>query len=336
MKKKKITMQEIADMLGISKVTVSKALNGKDGVGAELKQKILKIAEESGYQLPSKPRAGDSIGKKIVVFCDDKYFDEADKSYFYVRIYKQIAVELAKRGCIASLLTLKKEEGYESASLFLKNQELDGIILLGKLEEAFHEIVRSTAIPRIYVDSDRERRDGDEVLIENFYSTYALTRHLLENGHREIGFVGTICATQSIRDRYLGFCRAMMEYRLPIRREWVVEDRTEENEWIEMRLPEQLPTAFVCNCDSSAYYLEQQLTGMGMHIPEHISIVGFDDDSFAELCVTPLTTVAINVADMAWKTANTLLERIADPDAEQNRVLMVDTSIICRESVRKL
>lgn len=336
MKKKKVTMQEIADMLGVSKVSVSKALNGKDGVGQELRQKILKAAGEYGYHLPVKTKAESSAGKKIVVICDDKFFGDADKSYFYVRIYKQITVELAKRGCIASLLTVRNEEGCDNLRAFLSSQHFDGILLLGELDESVLKMTETMTAPKLFVDSDKGIREGDSVLIENFYSTYSITKYLLDNGHREIGFVGSIGVTQSIRDRFLGYCRAMIEYRLPINQEWLLEDRTEKKERVEIIVPGHLPTAFVCNCDATAHGLVQQLKAKNIRIPEDVSIVSFDDDSFAQICIPPLTTIAVNVKNMAESAVTMILERIENPEMEKNRIRMVDGSIVYRDSVRKL
>ena len=333
---KEITMQDIASMLGISKVTVSKALNNKDGVGQELRKKILDIAEKYNYHLPQKVKAEALIGKKVAVFCSDKYFDTSDSGYFYIKIYTQITEELAKKDIVASLLTVKENMDYQSLKSFLYAQEFDGIILLGNLPRRFSQFLGNIDIPLVFVDSDRGVLDGDSVIIENFYSTYNITKYLIENGHRQIGFIGTINTTQSINDRYLGFCRAMMERELPICREWIIDDRTKENTHREMDLPRTLPTAFVCNCDFSAYHFEKLLIKNGMRVPEDVSIVSFDNDSFAEISPVPLTTVSINIDDMVQKVVFLLIERIQGTTLSKNLTQMVDTDIIYRGSVRSI
>lgn len=341
MKRKKVTMQEIADRLGVSKVTVSKALNNKDGVGAELKEKIQQIARESGYRLPAESKksiVGKQGVKKVAVFCDSKFFDETERSYFYVKIYRKIADELLKRGGIGTLLTLERQKSYDAQKALLDGATFDGVILLGNLDPAFVRMVRESSIPVIFVDSYDEKKEIDCVMMENFYTMYEATRYLLECGHREIGFVGSIMATQSITDRFLGYSRALWEWKISVREGWIIKDRTMDNEKIDLVLPAKMPQAFVCNCDETAYRLVSQLAKENIRVPEDVSIVSFDDDVFAELCQPPLTTVAVDINDMGEKAAESIMDNICCPDGKKEgaAVKMVKGNMVFRNSVKKI
>ena len=84
-----------------------------------------------------------------------------------------------------------------------------------------------------------------------------MTNYLLKKGHRNIGFVGSIYATSSIMDRYHGYCKALMEKGIQIRKEWILEDRNvETGDIIVGELPDMMPTAFACNCDLVANELD--------------------------------------------------------------------------------
>lgn len=335
MKKKKVTMQEIADRLGVSKVTVSKALHNKDGAGPELREKIIRLAKETGYQLPSeqkKAREKQEV-RKIAVFCDSKFFDETQHGYFYVKIYRKIADRLLKKGGIGTLITLEKETEYEVQRKILEGRTFDGVILLGQMDPAFVEIVREIQIPKIFVDYYDEKKEIDCIVMENFYAMYEGVRYLLECGHREIGFVGTVGATQSITDRYLGYERALMEWRIDPKKEWIVEDRTMDNEVIDLVLPQKLPQAFVCNCDETAFRLVAKLKEQGIQVPEDISIVSFDNDVFAEMCQPQLTTVAVNFDGIAEHSAEQIMKKIRRPDKGEQIIDMLKGKLIFRESV---
>ena len=77
-------------------------------------------------------------------------------------------------------------------------------------------------------------------------------------GHRKIGFIGSKFATSSIFDRYMGYLKALIENGLEVREDWVIDDRN-QRDFIEMTFPEEMPTAFVCNCDEAAYHAIRQL-----------------------------------------------------------------------------
>ena len=137
MSKKKVTMQEIADKIGVSKVTVSKALHGKEGVGAKLREEIRREAQASGYQLSVQDSAKTSSVKKVVVFCDSKFFDESTRSYFYVKIYQRIADELLERGAIATLVNVARQKDYSVQRVLLEAASFDGVFA-GQLRPRFY------------------------------------------------------------------------------------------------------------------------------------------------------------------------------------------------------
>lgn len=334
MSKKKVTMQEIADKIGVSKVTVSKALHGKEGVGAKLREEIRREAQASGYQLSVQDSVKTSSVKKVVVFCDSKFFDESTRSYFYVKIYQRIADELLERGAIATLVNVARQKDYSVQRVLLEAASFDGVILLGSLDPAFIEMVQQVPIPRIFVDHYDATKSHDCVLVENFYNMYDATCYLLECGHKEIGFVGTTMVTQSINDRFLGYQRALLQWKIPLRQEWILSDRTLDNEPIDMILPSKLPEAFVCNCDETAYRLVQELHRQGVRVPEDLSIVSFDDDIFASMTKPPLTTVAVDVFDMAKKAAECMMENMKPGFQSRGKIYLVKGEIIFRDSVK--
>ncbi|GKX27702.1 LacI family transcriptional regulator [Vallitalea longa] len=327
---KKVTMQDIADELGVSKVTISKALNDKDGVGPELKEQILQKAEEFGYRISKISK--DKV-KNIAIFLDHKYFGEDTKAYFYVKIYQMITKHLSEIGYIGILTTVDPMNHAKELEQIINGQNIDGIIILGNLENDFLAKVRKTRLPKVFVDYYDELSDTDCVLSENIYSTYEITKHLLNYGHRDIGFVGSISVTQSILDRYLGYSRALMEKRIPIRQDWVIDDRSSYNEAIEFEFPEEMPTAFVCNCDETAHRLIKSLKQLGYKVPEEISIVSFDNDIYADICEPKLTTVAVDIEGIA-RTAVKIVKRKVETSPNYTKgISMINGKIIYRDSV---
>lgn len=332
-RKKKVTMQDIADRLGISKVTVSKALNGKDGVGEQLKEKIQLIAYETGYIISNSKKDKKEFPKNIAICLNERFADE--ETSFYLRCYQHLSFELTQSGYLSNLFTINNKNKNEVIQLLVKNN-IYGVILLGAFSKSFVAEMKHLNIPSIFMDFYDIDSEIDCIVTENIYSTYALTNHLLEYGHREIGFVGTIYSTSSIQDRFLGYCRSLIEHHIPINKEWILDDRDEESQEVQIKLPQIMPTAFVCNCDDTAYYFVKLLLEQGYQVPDDISIVSFDNDIYAELCIPKLTTVAVNIELMARKAAALIIEKVENSEEIRHGVIFVDGKIIYRDSVKRI
>lgn len=333
-KKKKVNMQDIADRLGVSKVTVSKALNGKEGVGRELRERIQEAACEMGYIIQRNVKEEEKP-QSIAVFLNDRFAD--GEANFYLRCYQCLSMELSRLGYFPCLFSVpRSSQNKEDWMRQLSQSNISGVILLGAFQKAFMQDMKSLSVPYILMDSYDPNSKADCVVTENIYSTYELTKHLLDCGHRKIGFVGTVCSTTSIQDRFLGYYRALMENRIALCPEWIIEDRSEAGQKALMLLPRKLPTAFVCNCDDTAYSFVKLITEQGYRVPDDISIVSFDNDIYAELCEPKLTTVAVDFEQMAKHAAELIVDKIERPERVRHGVNFINGKIIYRDSVRKI
>ncbi|MFR4455414.1 MAG: substrate-binding domain-containing protein, partial [Blautia hansenii] len=105
---------------------------------------------------------------------------------------------------------------------------------------------------------------------------------------------------------------------------------------IELMLPERLPTAFVCNCDETAFRLVKTLKAKGIRVPEDISVVGFDDDIYAELCEPALTTVAVNIEEIGKVAAKRMMRYMERTRRRPGEVFRILGKIIYRDSVKEI
>lgn len=335
-KKKKVTLDHIAEKSGLSKVTVSKALNNKEGVSEEVKLKVREVAEEIGYKFTAIKVQDKS--KHIAIILHQKYIaDHKGNSTFYLKFYQELAVKLNQEGYICNLFTITPEEELKKQlpPMFLE-VPLSGIISIGDMNKEYIELLLETQIPIVFLDCYHAECKIDCIATDNYYSTYDITVHLIENGHREIGFVGYTKAP-AIQDRLLGYCRALMEAGIPIKRDYMVTDRNENNEELELILPKQMPTAFVCNGDDTAYKFVQVLKENGYSVPKDVSIVGFDNDIYAEICSPQLTTVAVDREAMTNKAIKVLIDKIEQKTPfQKNYTVFVPGDVIYRNSVKRL
>jgi LacI family transcriptional regulator len=210
-------------------------------------------------------------------------------------------------------------------------------VILGQVHRNYLQMLESMdpAAPYICLDFYDERSDADAVVSDGLYGSFRLTSHLIHMGHTRIGFVGSIRATSSIMDRYLGYYRSMLQHELPIDPDWIVPDRDEHGEYTDYPLPVPLPTAFVCNCDQMAERFINRLKGMGLRVPEDVSVVGFDDYADTPITSPALTTFAVDQNTLAREAAEMILAKVQGGADRKGRVV-ISGRMVYRDSVRKI
>jgi len=329
--KEKVNMGKIAEMFGVSIVTVSKALNDKDGVSEELREKIKTAAEKLGYR-PN--HAAKSLKTQKVynvgILIANRYVDSQEAYYFSVcgEIIKKL-MQLGYSG-IMEILMKEDEEAGKLPHMY-RERKVDGMIVLGQLEENYLRTLENIDLPMIYVDFYVNYSNIDTIITDNFFSSYQLTVSLIEQGHKEIGYVGNIYSTSSIQDRFLGYYKALLEYQTPINDQLIISDRDGLGKLIDLKLPSKMPTAFVANCDQVAYKLINTLKVNGYKVPEDISVVSFDNSIYSTIAQPKITTIDNNVSEMVDTATKIMIKKINNPSRTYGRVL-IKGKLIKRES----
>ncbi|MCR4902250.1 MAG: LacI family DNA-binding transcriptional regulator [Butyrivibrio sp.] len=335
---KKTTMSDIAAELGISTVTVSKALSGQKGVSEEMRQKIMEIAEERGYQKSFSSKGQDSF--KIGVLIAGKYIGNIDS--FYGHMYQIFSAKAGKMGSFTLLEILSDAD--EKNLVFPKlvgDGNVDAVVIMGALREDYLNMLdEKMETPVFYMDFTDRKHIKDSVISGSYYGAYILTNYLLDKGHTDIGYVGTVLSTPSITDRYLGYSRALMEHGIDIDPKWVLKDRNILNQAIDLEgcieFPKgKLPTAFVCNCDLTASMFIQYLKNKGYKVPEDISIVGYDDFVYADGSGVGITTYKVDMDEMVRRTLKRIMHCLKG-EKYRGGLSIVEGHLIERDSVKAL
>lgn len=329
-------MSDIAKAMNVSTVTVSKALGDRDGVSADLRERIKQKASEMGYRLHTGIHAGkDGLNYNIGIVVARHFISDA--SSFYWIVYRYIVEMLQKQNYYGMLEVVDDApDGMREIPNSVLDKKVDGLIVLGQFSDEYINKLMSFYIPAVFLDFYGSREDSETVLADNFYGAYMLTSHLIANGHRRIGFLGSISSTSSIQDRYLGYYKALLEHRIPLRQDWIISDRSNESDiFSAFTLPQDMPTAFVCNCDEAAYKLVNQLKAVGYRIPDDVSVVGYDNHIYSTISTPRLTTIDVNSRAMSEEAVNIILHKIRDGSYKRGRTL-VTGKLVKRESVKKL
>ncbi|MDQ0233501.1 substrate-binding domain-containing protein [Metabacillus malikii] len=330
-----VTMRDIAERLGVSSVTISKALNDKEGVSDELKQKIKQVAEEMGYRFNTLAKSmKEGQAYNIGVIIPERFTGEIQS--FYLKFYQHIArvLDHHQYSGILHILSADDEEQKVLPRIYY-DKKVDGLLILGQISNDYIQLLNGIEIPIAYIDFYNEDAEADTVITDNFYGMYEMTNYLIKNGHQEIGFVGNIYSTSSIQDRFLGFYKSLLEHKLPLKQEYIIKDRDERGKYIEIELPDKIPTAFVCNCDQIAYNLITKLQSLGYRVPEDCSVVGFDNDIYAQIAEPKLTTVEVDIEEMSRTAVQLMISKLKSKKRKWEQV-SVKGKLVLRDSVKKI
>ena len=328
---KRVRMADIAERLDVSIVTVSKALRGKEGVGEELRQEVLRVADELGY-VHKEQGAAEQTGLTIGILTSARYLSKG--ASFYWSLYERLLSHLnaAKDFGVLEVVSITEEEACSVPRLVLENR-VQGLIVMGKLSAEYIRVLGKLGIPFTLLDTYEIGMPYDTVLSDSYTGMCEMTHRLLELGHTRLKFVGTVGATSSITDRYYGFCRAMTDAGLTVTPDMVIPDR-DRNGTSQLDLPEHLTettTGLVCNCDYTACLLLNKLNAMGIRVPQDISIVSFDNFLLSEMSSVGITTYAVDLDGMASASAAQIRRRIRFPDAKR-QIVTVSGELVARES----
>lgn len=338
---KAVKMADIAKVMGVSTVTVSKALSDQKGVSEELRAKIKDKAEEMGYKTVSalyRERSRMKVSYTIGVIVSDRFLDKYES--FYWRMYQEVATEAVQTGCFTMLEVLRAEdEDNLVMPKLLYEKKAEGLVVIGRLRQDYLDrLMKQMDIPIIFLDFADKNGTYDAVISNSYLGMYVMTNYLFDMGHKEIGFVGSVFVTESITDRYFGYVKALCEHGVEVDKEWVLDDRNPQtgrsDVGFEWKLPLKMPTAFVCNNDVAAARLVNKLEQEGYRVPQDISVVGYDNYQPPGLCDVRITTYEVDMGEMARQTIRNMIRKISRESYQQG-VTIVNGRIVCKDSVMK-
>lgn len=338
---KAVKMADIAKVIGVSTVTVSKALSGQKGVSEELRARIRKQAQVMGYKTNSaiyQEQLRTDISYNIGVVIPGRFLDKYDS--FYWKLYQEVAKAAVQKGCFTMLEVLEPEDEQNLVTpRLLQEKRADGLILLGILNEAYLERLHQyMTVPLLYLDFYGKNETCDAVVSNSYFGMYKMTNYLFRMGHTEIGFVGNLLYTESITDRYFGYAKSLLEHGIEVNKEWVLDDRDPEtgrtDGGFRIALPKNMPTAFVCNCDVAAAHLIAELKEQGYRVPEDISVAGYDNYQPPGLCDIRITSYEVDMQEMARKAVKNMIRKISGGRCTGG-VVVVEGHIEYKDSVAR-
>jgi LacI family transcriptional regulator len=337
---KKVTTFDISNELGISRNTVSKALNNHPSISYETKKKVLHQAIQMGYKkavLKEEERRSVRRETKSITLLTMR---DLRKEGFWMSVMSGVEAVLSDNGFDMKLAFVKYEDIESLTVPPLLGGVIDGFIVAGIMEVPYTEALMRIPLPKVFIDLHADlplsEAKTDVILMESAEGVYTITRHLIDSGHREIGFIGDI-TSRSFRERWMGFLRAMNESTLPLRPEYcITHDQPSFYQYYDnvsraLGSLETLPTALVCANDVTALHAVKFAKDRGLSVPGDLSVSGFDHFNESGLLDVSLTTVAYDEFQLGLRAAEEVLFRLRRPDRPYS-VIRLATNVLFGDS----
>lgn len=334
-KKKKITLLDIANRVGVTKGLVSLALSDSNLVNENTRAEIILAALEMGYDLSK--RKISQVRTKIYTLIVRE--SSRLNTFFWAEVIKGMELYLSEHGINLDLVEYKDDEKKNDVLLNLIDKKTQGIIMVADCDRKRVGTIGKAALPMVVVDGNNYYGSAyDCVVASNYISAYSAARYLVKRGHRSIAFVGNTELAISFKQRAAGFRDGAKFMDIKVLYHECSEKGSKEQSYFDERKlntilnKQERPTAIMCANDYTACEVYNFLKKKGLSVPEDVSLIGFDNIEFEHELIPFLTTFEIPKTEMGKIAVELLEDRIKNPNSPK-KIIEVMASMVERGSV---
>ena len=335
------TIKDVARLAGVSISTVSRVANNASNVSPPIRKKVLRAIKALNYTPNIVARSLEARSLKNIAVVMGRTMDQAFSNPDFFVILQGITSTLVKQEYSTLLLTdLKQSMELEHCIKLIRSGAVQGVIVVGSF---VHDPLLSRLLeedcPFVLIGYPPDNPDiyttpFNTVSTNDKQSAYQAVRFLLERGHRRIGLVHAPLSYAANRKRYDGYIEAITEAGLRIDHTLIASTSYEVSETVStvtaLLTVAHPPTAVFCTDDYKATGVLRAALGLGMRVPEDLSVMGHNNYQISEL-TTPLTTVTVPMFELGRSAGEILMRKITDPSTPienlffPNRLLIRDT-----------
>ena len=336
----KLTMKMLADELELSVSVVSRVLNGKADayrISTGTQSLVREAALKHGFSINQLAR-GLRLQKTSTI---GLLIPDIANSFFSMTA-REVEKLARHHGYSIILCDTENSETVEQQALdLLYNRSVDGLLVapVGN-DSRYIEALYAKGMPMVLVDRFFEDHDIPYVTSNNFQGAYAGTQHLIEHGHRRIGFIQGIPDSKPNLERLRGYGQALSDHPITAAPGLVVGTHFEEEDGYHSAMTlltgEHPPTALLASSSVGALGVMRACLELGRSIPGDVSLIGFDEYPYAPLLAPPLTTIAQQTQSIAEAATHLLLEWLESGKRPERGNITLDTHLVSRASVGRI
>jgi LacI family transcriptional regulator len=329
-----LTLEDIAQMSGVSRSTVSRVINGDPNVSEQTRTKVLDLIQDIGFQ-PNLAARGLAVGRtRVIGLVIPTGLTSIFSDPYFPLLIQGVSSACNARGYSVMLWLAEPEYERMTISQILYNGLIDGVIVSSMLmEDPLIERLSESQRPFITVGRHPTNDRINFVDVDNRAGAYQGVSYILHTGRRRVAMITGPRNVIAGLDRYQGYLDALRMRGLEPQPELVVEGEfSDSSGYLAMKrlLPKRPDSVFVAS-DAMAFAAMRAIQETGLRIPEDIAVVGFDDIPPAATSIPPLTTIRQPILKTGNVAAEMLIDKIEHPEIQPSRIIL-PTELVMRSS----
>lgn len=333
-----ITIKDIAREAGVAPSTVSRVLSNHPRISNETKQKVKEIMDRLNYHPNIMAQSLATKTTNTLAILLPRPAEELFQNVFFGELLRGILAYTSKYKydtLLTSTSSTVDEE--ELIHRLVLGRRIDGIILLSsRINDPLIKRLNDLNFPTVIIGRTEEDHQLLSVDTDNIQASYDATMHLINQGHKKIGFIGGISNLTVSIDRLKGYKQAMQHAQLQINQEWLMESEYLQQSGFRgiSTLIEQsnAPSAFIVMDDHLAFGILRTLNELGVQCPSQISIVSFNNIPLAELASPPLSSIDVGTYQLGYTASQLLIKKLTHTENNTKERVIIPHRLIMRES----
>lgn len=338
--KPKVTINDIAKAVNVTAATVSRALNNNPRISEATKKAVLKAAKELNYQ-PNNIAAALRHGKSHLI---GVIVPRADRAFFssVIRGIEEIANEINYKVIICQTYEDLEKESQTIETLV--NARVDGIIASiskNTIDFSHYQSAIDKGFPVVLFDRTSDLVTVNQVVIDDYYGGYEITKHLIEQGCQKIAHLTSPIKINIYKDRLRGYMDCLADYGIPFDENLVIESNLQLQDgrasMEKLLAGKRVPDAVFSASDYGIMGALQVLKEKNIRVPEDVALAGFGNEPFTSFTDPTLTTVDQLSITMGRVTAELFFEqlKVSKKKHHEPHKTMLKPGIIVRQSSMK-
>ena len=332
-----LTMKDIAQALGVSVATVSRALKDSPRISVERREAIKAYAREHNFVsnvLAESLRHSKARAQKIIGVIVPEIVH-----YFFSSVVSGIEEEASNRGY--SIIVAQSKEQFDRevkiCDSFIRSRVCGVIVSQAKNTKQYDHFIRviNNEMPLVFFDRICTGVNASRVVIDDYHGAFTATKYLIDTGCKRIAFCGSSLHLEIVKNRMNGYKDALRLHEMEINNDFILE--CDSRELAEQMIPQlDKPDAFFCINDDTAVGVVHVVKRLGLNIPNDVSICGFTNGERALACDPMLTTMDQRGNEIGHQAANILINKV-EGITPLNRVekQVVRTNLVARGTTRE-
>ncbi len=324
-----ITIKDVAKLSNVAPSTVSRVIANSPRISEKTKIKVKAAMEELGYHPNFIARSLANQSTRVIGLVLPNSTDVFFQNPFFPNVLRGLSEGANERQYALQISTGKTDtEIYEGVVQMVQGGRVDGVILLySRVEDKVLNYLRERNFPFVIIG--KPFKDVEQITYvdnDNYKASKEATNYLISLGHKQVGFIGGDVNFVVTIERLLGFENALQEENILSNEDYIIHSeflREGGQEAIgKLMNLNNPPTALVVADDLMALGVLNTLLEMNISVPRDISILSFNNVLFSELSNPPLTSVDINIFELGYQAAKSLIQLLKNPQEPVKRIIV--------------